>query len=57
MPPLDAIDRKILGLLQTDGRMTMQELADKVGLSVSPCHRRVKLLEQRGVISRSVATC
>ena len=34
----------------------MQELADKVGLSVSPCHRRVKLLEERGVISRYVAT-
>src|SRR5690349_3309145 len=33
MASLDAIDRKILGLLQTDGRMTMQELADKVGLS------------------------
>src|SRR5215470_6429187 len=56
MTSLDAIDRKILSLLQTDGRMTMQELADKVGLSVSPCHRRVKLLEERGVISRYVAT-
>src|SRR6476661_8460138 len=56
MPDLDAIDRKILGLLQTDSRMTMQELADKVGLSVSPCHRRVKLLEERGVISRYIAT-
>jgi Lrp/AsnC family leucine-responsive transcriptional regulator len=56
MPALDAIDRKILSLLQTDSRMTMQELADKVGLSVSPCHRRVKLLEQRGVISRYIAT-
>ena len=56
MPSLDAIDRKILGLLQSDSRMTMQELADKVGLSVSPCHRRVKLLEQRGVITRYIAT-
>lgn len=56
MPALDAIDRKILSLLQTDSRMTMQELADKVGLSVSPCHRRVKLLEERGVISRYIAT-
>src|SRR4051812_11052656 len=56
MASLDAIDRKILALLQTDGRMTMQELADKVGLSVSPCHRRVKLLEERGVISRYIAT-
>mgnify|MGYP000131914909 CR=1 FL=1 len=53
---LDAIDRKILSQLQSDSRITMQELADKVGLSVSPCHRRVKLLEQRGVISRYIAT-
>src|SRR5579859_7866455 len=56
MPTLDAIDRKILGFLQSDGRITMAELAEKVGLSVSPCHRRVKLLEERGVISRYIAT-
>src|SRR5688572_33306399 len=56
MSALDAIDRKILSLLQADGRITMQELADKVGLSVSPCHRRVKLLEERGVITRYLAT-
>src|SRR4051794_38783404 len=56
MHALDAIDRKILSQLQTDSRITMQELADKVGLSVSPCHRRVKLLEQRGVITRYIAT-
>jgi Lrp/AsnC family transcriptional regulator, leucine-responsive regulatory protein len=56
MTALDAIDRKILGLLQADSRTTMQELADKVGLSVSPCHRRVKLLEERGVITRYIAT-
>jgi Lrp/AsnC family leucine-responsive transcriptional regulator len=56
MHALDAIDRKILALLQSDSRMTMQELADKVGLSVSPCHRRVKLMEQRGVITRYIAT-
>ena len=49
MSALDAIDRKILAALQADSRVTMQELADKVGLSISPCHRRVKLLEQRGV--------
>ena len=41
MSALDAIDRKILSLLQSDSRMTMQELSEKVGLSVSPCHRRV----------------
>ncbi len=56
MHTLDAIDRKILRLLQADSRTTMQELADKVGLSVSPCHRRVRLLEERGVISRYIAT-
>jgi Lrp/AsnC family leucine-responsive transcriptional regulator len=55
MTDLDAIDRKILANLQADGRITMQELADKVGLSVSPCHRRVKLLENRGVITRYTA--
>jgi Lrp/AsnC family leucine-responsive transcriptional regulator len=55
MSALDAIDRKILGILQSDSRITMQELADKVGLSVSPCHRRVRLLESRGVITRYMA--
>ena len=56
MHALDTIDRKILAILQSDGRTTMQELADKVGLSVSPCHRRVRLMEERGVISRYIAT-
>src|SRR6478609_8106824 len=56
MTELDPIDRKILAAMQSDGRITMQELADKVGLSVSPCHRRVKLLEERGVITRYIAT-
>src|SRR3984893_8119153 len=56
MTDLDAIDRKILSFLQSDGRITMAELADKVGLSVSPCHRRVKLLEERGVITRYIAS-
>jgi Lrp/AsnC family leucine-responsive transcriptional regulator len=56
MDDLDAIDRKILSFLQSDGRITMAELADKVGLSVSPCHRRVKLLEERGVITRYIAS-
>src|SRR2546423_8414384 len=48
MHALDAIDRKILSLLQSDSRMTMQELADKVGLSVSPCHRRGKTIPHGG---------
>jgi len=55
MNDLDAIDRKILAILQQDGRTTMQQLADQVGLSLSPCHRRVKLLEAQGVISRYAA--
>lgn len=52
MSKLDAIDRKILAILQKDSRVTMQDLAERVGLSVSPCHRRVKLLEEGGVITR-----
>jgi Lrp/AsnC family leucine-responsive transcriptional regulator len=52
---LDAIDRKILAVLQADCHVTVQELAAKVGLSASPCHRRIKMLEDRGVISRYVA--
>jgi Lrp/AsnC family leucine-responsive transcriptional regulator len=47
---LDAIDLRILGALQTDGRLTNQELADQVGLSPSPCLRRVRRLERDGFI-------
>ena len=52
---LDAIDRKILALLQRDARLTTQEIADEVGLTMSPCHRRIKLMEQAGIIERYVA--
>jgi len=52
---LDSIDRKILALLQDDGRMSIADLAEKVGLSPSPCLRRVRLLEEAGVIARYVA--
>jgi Lrp/AsnC family leucine-responsive transcriptional regulator len=52
---LDAVDRKILVHLQANGRMSLAELADKVGLSASPCLRRVRMLEKAGVISRYVA--
>ncbi len=55
MSALDIIDRKILAALQADCHVTVQELAAKVGLSASPCHRRIKMLEDRGVISRYVA--
>jgi Lrp/AsnC family leucine-responsive transcriptional regulator len=52
MSKLDVIDRRILSILQKDSRITMQDLAERVGLSVSPCHRRVKLLEENGIITR-----
>lgn len=48
---LDAIDRRILAELQADGRITNHELASRVGLSPSPCLRRVRQLEDMGVIS------
>ena len=52
---LDAIDRRILSALQRDGRMQNVELAHAVGLSPSPCLRRVRLLEEAGVIEKYVA--
>ncbi len=52
---LDAIDRRILAALQRDGRLQNIELAKEVGLSPSPCLRRVRLLEESGVIDRYVA--
>jgi Lrp/AsnC family transcriptional regulator, leucine-responsive regulatory protein len=55
MSTLDDIDRKILRLLQDDCRLTMQEIADRVGLSASPCHRRIKMMEDSGLIRRYVA--
>jgi Lrp/AsnC family leucine-responsive transcriptional regulator len=54
-PDLDEIDRRILRRLQEDGAVPNQALAEAVGLSPSPCHRRVKALEQSGVIERYVA--
>ncbi|MFF7683859.1 Lrp/AsnC family transcriptional regulator [Microbacterium sp. NPDC007973] len=51
MDALDEIDRLILSELQGDGRLTNQDLADRVGLSPSPCLRRVRRLEEAGVIS------
>jgi Lrp/AsnC family transcriptional regulator, leucine-responsive regulatory protein len=52
---LDVIDRRILVALQEDARLTNVELAAKVGLSPSPCLRRVRSLEARGVIERYAA--
>ncbi|MEX5502202.1 Lrp/AsnC family transcriptional regulator [Pseudomonas putida] len=47
---MDNVDRKILAELQQDGRLSVTELAERVGLSLSPCHRRVRALEESGVI-------
>jgi Lrp/AsnC family leucine-responsive transcriptional regulator len=52
---IDAIDRKILAILQQDAHTTMEKLAAAVGLSPSPCARRVRNLEAAGVIKRYVA--
>lgn len=48
---LDRIDRKILDVLQREGRIAMTELAQRVGLSTSPCSDRVKRMEKSGVIT------
>jgi DNA-binding Lrp family transcriptional regulator len=48
--PMDAIDRKIIAELQAEGRLTVTELAQRVGLSVAPCHRRLRELERAGAI-------
>lgn len=41
---MDRLDRKILAAVQDDGRLTVTELANRVGLSLSPCHRRLRAL-------------
>ena len=48
---MDKIDKKILAELQVNGRLSLTDLAEKVGLSLSPCYRRVKILEESGVIT------
>jgi DNA-binding Lrp family transcriptional regulator len=48
---VDALNWKILTELQHDGRLTITELAERVGLSLSPCHRRLRALERSGAIS------
>lgn len=53
-PQLDRIDYRILHYIQNDARMTNAELADHVGLSPSPCLRRVRALERAGIIKRYV---
>ncbi|MFC7737045.1 Lrp/AsnC family transcriptional regulator [Roseomonas sp. GCM10028921] len=55
LPSMDEIDRKIIGLLQNDATLSVAQLADKVGLSPTPCWKRVQKLEAGGVITRRVA--
>jgi len=52
---LDKTDRKILSILQSDGRLSNQDVAEQVNLSPSPCLRRIKRLEEEGVIRQYVA--
>jgi Lrp/AsnC family transcriptional regulator, leucine-responsive regulatory protein len=52
---IDAIDRRILAILQENGRLSNQEIADRVNLSPSPCLRRIRRLEETGVIRGYVA--
>ena len=48
---LDKLDRRILTILQRDGRISMKDLAEQVGLSITPCIERVKRMERDGVIT------
>ncbi len=52
---LSETDRKILRALQEDGRMTVQAIAERVGLSASPCLRRIRQMEKAGVIAAYAA--
>lgn len=52
---MDKIDKKILALLQEDATLAINEIADQVGLSATPCWRRIQQLEKSGYIQRRVA--
>ncbi len=52
---MDAFDRKILAILQRDSSLSVAELAEQVGLSTTPCWRRIRNLQNDGVIEREVA--
>jgi Lrp/AsnC family transcriptional regulator len=52
---MDAIDRKIIATLQADATLSIQQIADRVGLSQTPCWKRIQKLEQTGVIKGRVA--
>jgi Lrp/AsnC family transcriptional regulator len=52
---MDKLDKKILEQLQKNGGLTAAELADRIGLSKAPCWRRIKRLEEEGIIKQTVA--
>lgn len=52
---IDDIDRKIIGILQNDATLSIQDIADQIDLTNNPCWRRIKHLEDKGVIERRVA--
>ncbi|QIP16709.1 Lrp/AsnC family transcriptional regulator [Spirosoma aureum] len=54
MVNLDSIDHKILGLLQENAQLTIQEIGQRINLSKTPVHERIKRLEREGVIDRYV---
>ena len=49
---IDSVDAKIMDLLQDNAGLSVAEIAEKVGLSSSPCWRRIKRMEERGVIHK-----
>jgi Lrp/AsnC family transcriptional regulator len=55
MDTIDKIDRQILTLMQADASLPIQKIADRVGLSVNPCWRRIRQMEAAGVIQGRVA--
>jgi Lrp/AsnC family transcriptional regulator, leucine-responsive regulatory protein len=54
IPKLDRIDRRILEEIQVDGSISYLELSERVGLSPSPCARRIKILQETGIINRQI---
>src|SRR6201984_2521163 len=52
---MDEIDRRLLGILQTDATLSIAQMAERVGLSATPCWKRIQKLEAKGVITRRVA--
>ncbi|HEV3177892.1 MAG TPA: AsnC family transcriptional regulator, partial [Stellaceae bacterium] len=52
---MDEFDRKILACLQADATLAVAEIGERVGLSTSPCWRRIQKLEEAGIIQRRVA--